>query len=358
MKAVLESASLIDALNAAVRIAPESGEHFEQCQGLLLECAGDKMMLSATDGAVTWQRTFDHVSVEGRPAWRIASIVAKFMAKLPIANDATVTIEDIEYDRIRVASGTMRGEFATLSAYTYPRISVEPDTEHMATVHGLADALKRVTFALGKETGSVLSGVHLDGAHMIACNKHMAAQTPCAMPVEHPITAPLAPLTGTLKRADEIQLGSIGQRMVLMPDPDTVITSTIIEAPYPDTVRLWAMTEPCTQWVEFDASEALSVLTRILVLCKEDAYPTCEVTFTEGALVFDIQVPDLGRVTDEAPCSGSIDGPFTMKFSPRDLQPALAAGGGTVQLHYQKNPLKPIRIDGHEWSCVMMPKAK
>jgi DNA polymerase III sliding clamp (beta) subunit (PCNA family) len=358
MRAVIEAASLVDALNSAVRIAPERGQHFEMCQGVLLEVEDDHLLITALDGAVTWQRRCDYLAISGRPTWRLSSVVAKFITKLEIANNESVEIEDIEHDRIRVTSGTMRGEFATLDPYSYPRIDIKTNDLPMTTVHNLAARLKQVTFAVSHDETSVLSGVHLNGSQLITCNHHIAVRVPCDISVDEPITAPLAPLTGTLRRSDEIELGVLDSKLVLMPDPDTVITSVIIEYPYPETDRLWKMTEPCDQWIELDAGSALSVLTRILVLCKADQYPTCEVTFTHDAMVFDMIVPELGRVTDEAPCTASIDEPFTMKFSPRDLQPALAAAGGVVQLRYQKNPLKPVRIDGHEYSCVMMPKAK
>jgi DNA polymerase III sliding clamp (beta) subunit (PCNA family) len=229
----------------------------------------------------------------------------------------------------------------------------------MALVADLAAKVKQVGFAVGDERGSPLSGVHMDGTRLLACNKHVAARVPLEIPVAKAITAPLASLSGALKRADEILMGSIGQRLVLMPDEDTTISSVLIEGNYPDTDKLWAMTKPADQQVEFDAAEALSVLARILVLCKTDQYPTCSVTFTEGAMVLDMEVPDLGRVTDEVSCKSIIDESYTIKFSPRELRDVFTAAVGTVQMFYQRDAMKAVRVDGYgDFSSVLMPKWK
>ena len=87
-------------------------------------------------------------------------------------------------------------------------------------------------------------------------------------------------------------------------------------------------------------------------------YPVMALTFCEEAMVLDMDVEDLGQVTDEVPCTTNFTEPFEMRFTPTNFVDALSVVGSAT-LRFQRDPLKPIRLfDGDGFSTIMMPRRK
>jgi DNA polymerase III sliding clamp (beta) subunit (PCNA family) len=364
MHLVAETATLADAVQQAARIAPNKGAAFDKAAGILfdfIEVDGtDKLLIRSTNLESTFQRSIPLVerSLETPAPFRLPSaVLAAFLMTLPLGEGHVTELILDDRNTVEVKSGKTHAKFRTLNADDFPAFMIEPDFDKLLLVPDFARRVKQVAWCVARDTAP-LTGIHLDGKGMIACDRSRAAQVPCAIPLDHPITAPLSVLSGALSATDEVRLTGIGDRLVIVSDADTIVTSTIYPEKYPDIDRLWAQTDACDQRVEFDAKEMLSVLSRILTLCRNERYPVMELTFTAEAMLLSMDVEDLGMVDDEVPCTTNFTEAFEMRFTPTNFVDALGAMSSST-LVFQRIPTRPIKLfDNDGFSTVMMPRRK
>lgn len=359
---VTETATLADAVQQAARIAPNKGAAFDKAAGILFDVVEDqKLRLRSTDLETTFERTIPLVEapVLAPEPFRLPSaVLSAFLMQLPLGDGHVAELGLSDPSTVEVKSGKTKAQFRTLDPSSFPDFSVEVDVDRLLLVPDFAKRVKQVAWCVARDTAP-LTGIHLDGKGMIACDRSRAARVPCDIALDHAITAPLSSLSGVLSASDEVRLGGVGDRLIIVPDPDTVATSTIYPDVYPDVERLWKQTLECDQEVEFDAKEMLSVLSRILTLCRNERYPVMTLTFCDEAMALNMDVEDLGMVDDEVPCTTNFAEPFEMRFTPTNFVEALGVIGGTATLRFQRNALRPIRLfDDDQFSTVMMPRRK
>jgi DNA polymerase III sliding clamp (beta) subunit (PCNA family) len=358
---LVETATFADAVQQAARVAPSKGAAFDKAAGILFEVVADgtALRIRSTDLESTFERTIP--LVEGMfdaPVFRLPSqVLAGFLMQLELGDGFNTEITLDDSSRVAIQSGTTHAKFRTIDPESFPRVEVDPDFDSFVAVPEFAKRVKQVAWCVARDTAP-LTGVYLNGKGMVACDRSRAAQVPCVIPLDHPITAPLTALSGVLSATDEVRLGGVGDRLVIVPEPETIITSTIYTERYPDVDRLWASTAACTERVEFDPKEMLSVLSRILVLCRGERYPVMTLSFAKHAMVLDMEVEDLGQVTDEVPCSTNFDEMFVMRFTPTNFVDALGAMN-YGKLAFERNPAKPIKLwDDDGFETIMMPRRK
>lgn len=357
----MESANLADAVQQAARIAPSKGAAFDKAQGILFDLLeGGNLRIRSTDLESTFERIIPVLELPmlaPKPFRLPSAVLSAFLMQLPLGDGHVVDLGLSDPATVEVKSGKTEAKFRTLDPTMFPEFLIEYDYDDLLVVPDFAKRVKQVAWCVARDTAP-LTGIFLDGKGMIACDRSRAARVPCAIPLDHSITAPLSALSGVLNATDEVRLTGVGDRLVIVPDADTVVTSTIYPEKYPDVERLWKQTAVCDQQVDFDAKEMLSVLGRILTLCRNERYPVMALTFCEEAMVLDMDVEDLGQVTDEVPCTTNFTEPFEMRFTPTNFVDALSVVGSAT-LRFQRDPLKPIRLfDGDGFSTIMMPRRK
>lgn len=359
---VAETGNLADAVQQAARVAPNKGAAFDKAAGILFTVLDDlKLMIRSTDLESTFERVIPLLETSVTPVepFRLPSaVLSSFLMQLPLGDGNVAELGLSDRATVEIKSGKTNAKFRTLEAGMFPTFSISYEYDKLLVVPDFAKRVKQIAWCVARDTAP-LTGVHLDGQGMIACDRSRAARVPCAIPLDHPITAPLSALSGVLNATDEVRLTGIGDRLVIVPDRDTVVTSTIYAEKYPDVAALWNQTKACDQQVEFDPREMLSVLSRILVLCHEERYPVMQLTFCDEAMVLDMDVEDLGQVVDEIPCTTNFTEPFEMRFTPTNFRDSLAAIGGNATIVFQRDPYRPIRLfDNDGFSTVMMPRRK
>ena len=109
----------------------------------------------------------------------------------------------------------------------YPKVEWYPVTT-MAPAQELASHIDAVAWAT--EDHGVLSGVRIDGKHLLALSHRVAAQIGCEVDVAgDPVVALLEPIVPLIKLGTDIRMGVREERIVLALDESTQVTSSALQ---------------------------------------------------------------------------------------------------------------------------------
>lgn len=366
MKILAEATALADAANKASRIAPNKGAAYDLAAGIVLSGTDKgRLIMKATDLDVTFRHEMN-ATIEGEGTWRLpSSLLSGILSGLPMRDE--VSLVEKTDGRIEITHGESRSTINQITG-VYP--AIEPfDPAGLVTVDDFARRAAQVTWACHKDSAP-LTGVHIDGEVLVACDRQQLAVVPCVVPVENPITVPLSTLTTLLKNAGTVKLGAVEKRLRLMPDADTQITA-IIYAPQPAFIpykKVMRNSEDSEQpgpnfAASVDRQCLIDAITRMLVLVKGERYPAIRVTFEETKLGLHMQVPEVGLMEDAIPV-GPVDGaeapekPFAMWLTPQFVMEALEAPQSmTLTLGYGPTDLHSLVVtDGAGYQAYVMPR--
>lgn len=353
-KIVVEAATLADAVQKASRVAPTKGSAFDRFAGIYIEVT-DEMMSShpvvvrATNGDVTYQQRVGALEYDGPAQWRIpAPIIAGFLTSIPLDGGRTITFIDKEEDKsIRIVAGKVKAKFNMIVG-EWP---IFPDLEDPATFASASDFSQKadqVVWATHAST-TPLSGVHLTGEKLLACDKFKMARIPCVVPLDKPTTVPLRELSRLLANGTDVKLRAIGSKLYIMLDPETQATTTIYTENYPDVEVL--VRNNYSGKISFSRQELLDAIGTQLVLVKGDRYPKLNLKMlSDGdagvSLTLDMDVPDVGRLQDSIDCKGTVDtGDFEMFIHPVWLQDGLnGTKADRVEMQFGPTALDSVYI--------------
>lgn len=368
-KITFENAQLSDALSKAVRVAPTKGAAFDKASGFLMNVnpITKQMVLRATNLETSY---IQHVpAIEGtgdEVVWRLPSaLLSSLVTNLPMAgNDAQTTFIDRGDGFIRVSAGSVKVRMNTLPVGDFPILN-EFDGSDFKDANEFASKVDQVAWACDKKS-SVLGGVHIDGELLVGCNQQLLAVVPCATSVINPITVPLFTLAPILKSATDVSIGSDDRRMLMMLDAETQATSQLMEGAFPNFRSI--MRDNFLGFFKVRKQTLVEAMQRMLSLFRNERLPVTQVSFDGTGLlkmiVFDMDVPDTGRMMDTVDC---LDGDFTDKLDihldPGMLLDAVSHSmSDVVSIQFgHEDPEKawqlPVRVsDDKGYECYLMPR--
>lgn len=360
-RAVFETATLADAVAKANRVAPTKGPAFDKAAGIVLavdpNAVGDQAVVIATDLEVGYRQSMTVLEVSDAVTWRLpASLFHGVMSTLPMHAGSTVRLADNGDGNVYFLSGKTKaklnqivGEYPMVDPFDASKLVVAPD---------LARRLAQVGWAADARGSGVLSGVHLDGEMLIACNRSSLVMVPCIVPVDRPVTAPLVELAALIKNTSEVMIRAADDHLELMPDWHTQATSVIYTEQYPNVRGL--MNDNSTGQMIVNADHLLAALERVLVLVKAERYPVTTVVISENAMTLTVDVPGVGKVAAELDVVGGETGePFQISFSPDVLKMALMGSGRPhATIAYGPTRVSPLWLrDDNDYVSLMMPRA-
>lgn len=358
-KLLFETATLADAAQRAARVAPTKGVPFDRAAGIVLTADPEDpqhCVLSATDLTVSFRTvvTCLEMSLDGPVTWRVpAGLFAGITSALPMSAGSVVTLA-ADDPWVFIVAGESKSKVAQITLGSYPII--EPfDAEGMAQVPGFSARLAQVAWACS-DGDSALSGVHLDGHHLYACDRARMAFVPCDVPIRTPVTAPLAPLAALIRTATDVTLRATERRLEIMPDPYTQMTAVLHLDPYPDVSRL--VRDTFTGFATVAREVLAAALTRMMVLVRGERLPRLRLEFGPGWLRLDMDVPEVGRMLDRIEIGGGSDPPFSLEFTPNYLVDVIAASSRPViQVAYGPTALNSLRFtDDNDFYAVASPR--
>lgn len=359
MQIEVETAAFADAAQKAARVSPTKGAAFDRAAGLVLEVHPDKprqVVIKATDMETTLLTRMVAAKCDGQGgSWRLnAHVLAGFVAQLPTGPGSTVKLKDAN-DKVVLTSGRTKANLRTIDPTSFPPFT-EYDETGMALVPNLAQAVQQVAWAVDRDH-EVLAGVHIDGDRLVGCNRALAAEVKCAVPVEEPTTAPLQALGNAMKNTAEVRIKAARKRLYLMPDQDTQATSRIYAAAYPSLDPMRTLVENHPSTFEIGVEVFVEAIRRQMVLCKGDRYPLIKLAIHDGSVSIEMDVPELGTIEDEIDCKGGDPTTVEIWFTPTLLTNALGAAKAPVVSIAYKDRQGPVSItDGIGYRCIAMPR--
>lgn len=361
-KAVLETATFADAIAKAAWVAPTKGEALDRAGGIVLELNVSSnptpFVVKATDLEVTYRQEVSFLSVTPDPiVWRLPNLLAGVMKTMPMGAGSTTTIIDKGDGWVYFKVGAKDAAKLRPIQGGYPEIP-RFDPAECKAVTGFAQRLAQVSWATVARFGGVLSGVHMDGERLLATDKAKLAIVDCVVPVDRPVTAPLAEVSGLLKNTGEVRLFASVDRLHIMTDTDTQATCLLFGEKYPDVLGLTKRAPQPAYRIKVSKQEVEEALTRMLALIEGDRYPVTTLEISTSALKLRMQAPEVGEVYSEVPISGGPTDPLTVRFTPGELVNAFqATKQSMVEFGLGPTPLSALWVsDDQGYLSVLMPR--
>lgn len=366
-RAIFDSATLADAVQKAARIAPTKGAAFDLAAGLLFEVdpATAMCILKSTNLDTTYRQVLSVTDAKGdHTTWRLPSqLLSGLVSNLPLGAGNTITFADPGDGAVRIMSGSVKAKLSTISG-TFPAIP-EFDTAKLSPASDFAHKVEQVSWACDKVQSNIMAGVHIDGEHLVACDRQAGALVPCVVPLDRAVTVPLAPLAPVLRMATDARMGATDRTLHLMLDAETQITAKIYEEKYPDVKAIRPASHRYE--VELPRQPLIDAINRMLIVARAERMPVIKLTFTPGivpSLVLDVIVPDTGRIQDSVNIGGKVPAEILeIWFTPGCLVGALDnAKNETVVMEFgpedlAKTSLSMARFtDGKGYEALVMPR--
>jgi DNA polymerase-3 subunit beta len=346
--------------------------------GVVLDAAGHRLSLKATDLELAIEQRETRVSVEQAGA---AVVPAKTLAKAvqAVAGDDVTLESAAENDRPRlhVQAGNRT---VTLDAYPAEEWPESPSLAEAASLASaeaaaLADALERAALcASADEMRPILTGVALffeegsSSLEVVATDSYRLGVVRVALAEEPrvPDRPPLVParIAKALSKRLKGERGPVRilreaapegrEQRVVFALGDAHWRARAIEGEFPN----WRQVVPAPEGgcLEFDASELQSALKAAASVRSGTGTPvrlsldrSCALTLTE---------PDLGTVREElagARFSPNSVGPLEVAFNPDYLADAIRFCGKERGRMWVRDALKPALFEGPERTYALMP---
>lgn len=366
-KVVFDSATLSDAIQKAARIAPHKGAAYDKASGIFLEVKPEQnvVVVSSTDLDVSYRQTLVPTQITGeRTDWRIPSVLlAGLMTNLPLGSGTSCTFIDTGTDSfIRIKSGSVAVKLHMIEG-TFPTIH-EFDDSGMVGGNDFARKVSQVAWACAKQGDGLLSGVHVNGTHLIGCDRQSAALVPCVTELDSPVTVPLWILAPILRNATDVRVGSDGTHLNIQLDSETQARTTLLVGDYPNVLSL--RRSDYTGNVLFDREAFNESVQRMLVIGRSDRMPRMKLSFNSGLVkscTLDLEVEGAGRIQDTIDVTGSYSDPFEILFTPKSLVDAMASSSKekvTMEFGHPdpaRGPLMPVRLsDETGYEVLLTPR--
>ena len=235
--ASVHAATLHDAFQRAQRVAPTKGAAFDRAAGFHLTFEESSMTIRATDLEVSYIQSVDAEVTESAVLRLPSTTLAAFVGSLPMSGDQSVFfIKDGEQVIVRYGKTKTKAKLNPIRG-EFPSVEWHP-LDAMRSAHDLSSRIDQVAWAT--EDHGVLSGVRIDGTHLLALSHRRAARVACAIawdPDMEPVVAVLSSLAPLIKLGTDIRMAVIENKIVLALDDRTQIKSTVLLGDWPDLLE-------------------------------------------------------------------------------------------------------------------------
>lgn len=322
-----ETATLASSIAKAVRVAPTKGAAFDKAAGIVLTIdpkADKPVTVRATDLEITYLEWVNSLKVETEKlVLRLpAQLLHGVLSNLPPTGEVKL-VDDGSH--LLITSGKKRARIIKIDP-SLPYMNFQPfDASGLNLVENFARRVGQVSWACADDAVP-FTGVHIEGDHLIATDRYRVARVPCDVPLEKPITIPLGPLGPIMRNLTDARLAATDRRLLLMPDEYTQVTSVIFDAAYPSAAQMATVMR--TEWPQTlrVAREGFAkALQAMLVLCKTERYPLVKLTIGNERILIDMDVPDVGEMSDELEVGGADHEPCELLITPTYLTEILGA---------------------------------
>lgn len=349
-----ETAALADVIKKAEKIAPRKGAAFDKAAGIVLEfnpAAPVPLAVVRVTNLELFSMEWVNVSEWAGEAavWRLPSaLLAHMVGSLPIGSGKTVTMHSEPSGLgqiIHLTSGRTKVKFHPIDVAYYPMWGAfEPDKLYPAP--DLGGRIAQVEWVCG--TDARFAGVYLDGQYATATDSIRLARVPLSIPdLPNPIVIPAGVLGSVLRPTGEIQIGSNGRMLHIMPDDYTQMKSVIFDVKYPNVSRVTDMPFDSEAVTSRDA--LLEVMNRVNAFSVGDRASSFQLFFGKGEIAIYMRNEQIGEIGDIIEVPGYADHErFRINFTPKNLIDALSKSpNDVITLHYNEGATKGIiKIDG------------
>lgn len=359
--ATFPAAPLADSITKASKIAPTKGAAFDKAAGIVITVSPgtDYCVIKSTDLDTTYLQHVPVLSVNGEhKVWRLpSSMISRLLPQLPMGEGSKIMFIDQEDSFMRLKAGSFMGKMRLIDTDSYPNLDwFKFDASEYGEANDFAKKAEQVSWAVNTSPGNILSGVHIDGEKLVACDSYCLALVPCPVPVQAPITVPLGQLPSLLKSATDVRLRADNSRLYLHLDAETQASSQLLVGAYPPVQNI--ARDTFSGKISFRKSDLIETLARLVVLVNTDKSPTLEVTLTLDKMRLDITSGD-ERFQDHVSAKAEMSIPsFTWKMSPQYLSNSVGGcRSDEVSIAFGPKSDLPLLVqDSKGYACWVMPK--
>lgn len=366
-KLKFEVATLGAAIKKASRIAPtKAGKALDSSAGIVLEISpqyGNQVTLKATNLEVFYLEVVPALEVEtAEPVvWRLSSsLLAQVIASLPQGSGQTMVMQQVG-TQVHIKHNRAVCKLNTINTDGYPRWGVVP-SENLHTVEKFGALITAVEWAASKGGPPPITGVHLNGLAVAATNRYRMAMMPCVVGLPAPVTIPAGILGAVIRPESDVQIGMVGNTVLLMPDESTQIKTVTYEADFPNIMHFATYTPPAM--IEVNKGHIIDILQRATIMTQNDR-DTPHVTIIIGAGEFAAMGMDAeqGLLGDVIMLNGNQaqHKRVQFKFTPENIIDGLnnAPNDKLVIYYNPDDPTKPWKIDGGSgYIAIGVPRGK
>lgn len=361
-KVTFETAALADAIKKAARVAPNKGAAFDKAAGIVLDIqAGLPIVIRATNLELFSMEWVDAIEIEGEDTrWRIgAPMLAQVIGSLPIGDGKVTVLEEVTSgfsSQVHLTAGRTKARFNLLDDQTYPEWKAF-DPDDLTVVKDFGGRMAMVAWAVAKSEPP-MSGVHLNGTHVIATDRYKLAVAPLEVDLATPITVPGELLSSMVKQTGELAIGIEENTLRLMPDDYTQLRSVIYSGDYPKVERIMRTDYP--EQIKVNKEHLLEILNRANNFAGGDRLPTLKMFIGLEEIAVMMNNEEIGLLGDvlEVPGQASHDR-WEVRFTPKNLIDAVnAVPNSEFDLHYDmEKQRRPVYIDGGSgYQCWVVPR--
>lgn len=361
-KIEFESATIIDAIKKAARVAPsKAGTAFDQAWGILMQVTpGEevKCLIRATNLDVFYSEVVSCIAAEGDDVvWRLPSqLLAAVLGSLPIGSGKRIKFET-KGQQVLITSGRLTTT-VNLGDPSYYADWDMFDPDGMSTVSGLGGRLAMVEWAADASGQPPLNAVWIDGEYLVATDRYKLVRVPMKVEVPKTIVVPAGILSSTLKAMGDTSVAVGETRLQLMPDDFTQIETVLYDVSVPNISSITRSDYPVL--AEVPKNQLIEMLGRANQFAGAERSPMLKMYFGRGEVAAMMENADIGLLGDVIEVPGKLDHPrIRINFDPKYLLGALnKAPGDRVTLGY--DPGKTDRffyIKGDSgYECWIVPR--
>lgn len=346
---VFETATLVDAVKKACRVAPTKGEAYDKASGVVIEVRPDEefpVVVRATNLQVYYMQWVSVLSADGAPCtWRFhAQTLDAVMSSLPLGAGKQVKLATLK-NRVQITQARIKAVLNVNISTDYP-IWNAFDPEGLVEVQNLGGTLAKVEWAAA-DTAEILGGVRFNGTDIVSTDRYKVGKMDFPVELDQEFVIRARTLTPALPPTQNIKLGFDGTMMLLMPDDSTQMKVLAMAEEYVRVETVMVRSQPNS--VRIRRQSLIAMINRALSVKGADRTPMVKIYLGRGEVAAMVQNDEMGLLGDVIEVPGYCDHPrIEMKFSPENIIPALEnAPGEDVTIHYNAgNQYKPIRIEG------------
>lgn len=364
--ASVHAATLHDALQRAIKVAPTKGAAWDRAQGIHLTfqaVAGVGWCeVRATDTETTyWQQIAAQAASQEPVTLRLPSMpLAPFVAGLPMNEDEhrvrfLVNPDSPKECIVQFMRSKIKAKMMVITS-SYPEFG-PLEIDGMGEAQELASRIEQVSWACDKH--GKMAGIYLDGDYMVGACTKQAARAHCKVETDHPVVAPLGSLSGLIKVGTQIRMGVHENRLVLALDEASQVTTSLILEQYPDVAKAMSVF-PLECKMLIPKTRVQAAMDRLLLFVRNDRLPRCAIDIFDNELWATLETEG-SKAQDVIEITSSAPGERRFIFNPQIIRGGLESfGGAFVEVHYSAGQkLLPWHLvdPSGDYECWLMPMA-